>query len=71
MSIFYDVDFKDLDIDHLIYLCEVLEEIKMTIKATPLEYTHEEEVALFLEDRFDWRQRLYKELDLLILNVIH
>jgi len=71
MKHFYNPQYDCLDIEHVMFLREVLIELKHEVVSIPEEYLMEEDVRIYLEDRFDWFAKLQLELDLLLLDVIH
>lgn len=71
MANFYHKDYKDLDLEHLLYLSDVIQQIKIEVISIPPEYFEEEDVKVYLEDRLVWLEKLQVELDLLHGCVIH
>ena len=71
MADFYDDRYKDLDIEHLLFLREVLYQVKLELTSIPEEYLNEEDVRAYLEDRFGWLEKIQIELEELLLFVLH
>lgn len=71
MSNFYHDSYKDLDIDHVLFLFALLDNVRQEILSIPEQYLDEPDVKSYVEDKFEWINKLRIELDLLLEVVLH